>query len=306
MIFNPEVAAGWIGLRTHDGGVVRELLDSGVTSVVFRVSYGSKERVIFIPQGHLGLLIDVPPLDIFLLPSSRRVGENIIVFDERELSDYYRRLQSYLHFLVGAPALADLYPLNAAWQCFAVRALNVFGEPSRLGWGDIDPTERALLASDFVITRLRVLATSPDGSADDPFTVIMSHEKQIHCDSAENIRADAQRALVGISKHADSSPSLSNVFAIHENPYLPFLVAFSSGYSVDDSSIDFVCSILDSGRDPAVIPQQLGRVLREITRLLDGSMRMTIVEFVFRSWTAAVNTKLSDLELLMSEVLGRR
>lgn len=188
---DPDVLNGWIGLKTHDGYEIADLLDIGYTKVVYRgVKQGSEDIVLMLPRGHIGFIIDIPPPSVFRTPLSMQFGPLIQVVSPQAQQTLNDRLVA----LTGSPLLSHVWPLDTVWQKVAVELL----QPGAYRLRSTDkrkPKYSTLVPSSFIAERLHNWESITVGHDSHDMICVYADDEPILLDFPEFISRNATAAI---------------------------------------------------------------------------------------------------------------
>jgi hypothetical protein len=222
--FHPVVPGGPVGLL-----VTLEAIEGvGAHQVVYRVIEAAGERtVIKFPRNHLGFVIGLPPDLWFPLLH----GD----------SGYESKLTSRLLSLGGSPLLADICPLDGLWTTLAVQYL----PGSRTTDGPrLDELTPAVARSSFIRDRLLDWSLLTKCDTDDPLMVLYAGAKPIYSTFRSMIAHEAQAGLE--LYYAASHQCESPVRDVRFNPWLPWIAALATGYSLSDDAVPRIASAIEA------------------------------------------------------------
>jgi len=247
---------------------VMDFLGTGDMNVVFKVVGGDGEWVVKFPRTHIGFIINLPPNEFFPELSNHK--------------DYEEKLMSRLRVLQGSPMLSNIHPLDELWTALAVQHFSsrVINDQS----AQIEDCD-SLADCYFVRERLLDWSSVDIGRSEEELSniiVIYQGEKPIHADLPQILAENASSALKKIrqSNHGDSVDT-----SVRYNPFLPWISAASTGYTIPAVAASYVAKSLARFQDTNQIIKQATQILRYIVRSgkITRAGILNTLQFLFRT-----------------------
>lgn len=332
-LLDPEILRSWVGLETYDGYKINELLAVGSQQVVYKtVSRDGKEFVLKFPKSHIGFVIALPPNAVFRINDDPSLPHNsfIQVLTDKDI-EYQEKLNSRLISLCGSPLLSNILPLEIIWQKLAFDVVQaawydfrnysrskrsflarIFSRKRKKPIEDQNKPRgkhfiqlerhKALIHSKFILERLHDWASMDWKTDPQEMITIYAGEEPIHVDFPETFVNRVSHALQKIDTLFDEIGVTEPKIPIEKNPFLPFIVAFSSGYELSSKNVVSLAKLLDQQVEIREILLQLGQILHFLTPTWNREQKSQIVAFIMEIGSQSNKIGLDELVLCLEEL----
>jgi hypothetical protein len=176
-----------------------------------------------------------------------------------------------LFSLQGSASLSIISPLEGLWTSLAVCHLSGHDKNEQ----SVKLEDYAeLCRSGFVMERLNDWSSADAGKDESDLyepIVIYEYEKPIHADYPQILAKEAAEALQQFGE-----PNTN----LRDNPFLPWLAAGSSGYTLPSAAAEIVRSALETHPSRDVAIKEAHKVLRYTGRWADWDERMALISFI--------------------------